>query len=166
MRNSTQEVPIYTAHIITFSRSHASGSRLFVSRKWTHNLTKVACHGRSGSLVCRLPNEPNKCFVFNLSPKVSLAVYQLDPRETDKFWQSIANYETRPVSAWLSIYLPTIWFRRFGTCGNHSKIAADGQIATSPGTSSTMPGFWRKRLGDRVTVWAAFNMPWTVAYLG
>ena len=33
---------------------------------------------------------------------------------------------------------------------------------TWPAGSPTTPEFWRKHLGDRIQVWAPFNMPWTV----
>src|SRR5215469_4042775 len=39
------------------------------------------------------------------------------------------------------------------------KIEEAGRIAT-------WPGILPKHLGDRITVWAPFNMPWAIAYMG
>jgi beta-glucosidase len=40
-----------------------------------------------------------------------------------------------------------------------------GQTGTLP-TISRIAGILGKQYGDRTTIWAPFNMPWTVAYLG
>ncbi len=41
------------------------------------------------------------------------------------------------------------------------RTAAAGRTATLPGTLPTLPAILAKNLGDRVTVWAPFNMPRT-----
>ena len=47
-----------------------------------------------------------------------------------------------------------------------SRTAAAGRIATWPATMPTLPSILAKNLGDRITVWAPFNMPEDFTYRG
>ena len=53
-----------------------------------------------------------------------------------------------------------------GSPAGPGRHAEAGPIATSPGYFADYAGILAKHLGDRITIWAPFNMPWTVAYMG
>ena len=53
-----------------------------------------------------------------------------------------------------------------GICRRRLKTAAAGPIATLLDIFADYAGILAKHLGDRITVWAPFNMPWTFTYLG